>query len=182
LDFVMPNGVTLDYPWAVPHLPMPRRAWQAADWDFTPADSFPWFFAKQLLTWKSNCLGAEPETRFDNLATYFHDLAAAPAAALSARHRDHVLSQTSAQLRHLEKLLAEAEKAPTAWKHYLEQGIGQLKDGLDRYSRKELPLKGQPPGLAGKELVGFWRDTWSGFADCLQAWPQIREAAAALHD
>ncbi len=182
LDFLLPAGVTLDYPWAVPHLPLPRREWQAADRDFTPSGSFPWFFAEQILRRKSDCIGAEPETRFDSLASYFRDLAAAPVAELAARHRDYVLTQTSAQWQHLDRLLAQAEKAPDAWKRYLEQGLGQLKDGLDRYSRKELPLEGQPPGLADKELVGFWRDTWSGFADCLQAWPQIRQAAAALHD
>jgi len=61
-----------------------------------------------------------------------------------------------------------------------EQGVGQLRDGLDRASGKDFPLAGQPAGLSGDDLVGFWRDTWRDFAEALRAWPEIREAAAAL--
>ena len=49
LDFIFPSAVTLDYPWAIPHLPLPAREWRNKDLNFTPSDSFPGFFFEMIL-------------------------------------------------------------------------------------------------------------------------------------
>ncbi len=180
LDYLVPTAITLDYPWAVPHLPIPRRNWQDSDRDFTPEGGFPWFFSEQILVQRSSCLATQPMDRLASLATIFNDLAAATAESLIIRQRDSVLQHTSKQLQHLENLLITAHDAPDAWQAYLEQGIEQLKTGLDQVSRKDFTAKGLPASLQGNELVVFWQDTWSGFANALRAWPDIRAAAAGL--
>ena len=34
--------------------------------------------------------------------------------------------------------------------------------------------------MKGDELVAFWKDVWAGFANALNAWPEIRTAVAEI--
>lgn len=180
LDFVHPLSLTLDYPWAVPHLPIPDREWSERDLDFTPADSFPMFFIELVTEQKSSCLGTTAAERLTVLSSWFKGLAVASNAALAAIYRDKRLLNTSEQLKQLGDLLAGAEAAPTAWKDYLENGIKQLNVELERASREDFPVRGFIDSMEGDELIIFWKDVWAGFAAALNAWPEIREAAAAI--
>jgi hypothetical protein len=180
LDFVFPSAVTLDYPWAVPHLPMPQRTWEEKDRDFAPGNSFPMFFVEQVIEQKSACLASSPAERLKALSAWFSDLAGATGDALEAMYRDTRLHDTSEQLQLLDSLLAADETAPADWQDYLKNGIGQLNTALDQASREDFPLKGFAGAMEGDELVVFWQETWAGFATALKAWPEIREAAADL--
>lgn len=182
LNFIYPAAVTLDYPWAVPHLPIPQREWQDKDRDFTPGDSFPMFFIEQILEIKPSCQAGEPAERLNALAAFFQDLAAAPDDTLVANHRDAVLRDLSGQLGKLTKLLASTTSAPTEWQEYLQQGIEQLTQAFERASLESPPVKGQPRSMEGDELIAFWRRAWNGFSTALQAWPEIRQAAAEIID
>ncbi len=77
LDFIFPTSVTLDYPWAVPHLPLPDRRWRDRDLNFTPADSFPMFFIEKIIEYKSSCQSELPGDRLSYLSTWFNNLATA---------------------------------------------------------------------------------------------------------
>ena len=180
LDFIFPSGVTLDYPWAVPHLPIPRREWRKEDLDFTPSDSFPLFFFEQVIEQKSNCLASSPAKRLRALSGWFNDLASASHDSLAAMYRDTRLRATSEQLHHLDQLLASGEAAPVTWKDYLTNGIEQLNIAMDQASRGDLQVKGLPADKEGPELIAFWQETWGDFASSLNAWPEIRKAAADI--
>ena len=180
LDFVFPSAVTLDYPWAVPHLPIPQREWYEEDLDFTPGDSFPLFFFETVLAQKSACLSSLPTERLKALSAWFNDLAAAPADSLTAMYRDTRLQSASELLQHLNSLLAEGESTPTDWQDYLKNGIKQLNADMDQVSREDFPVKGLPAAMEGAELIAFWQETWADFATALNAWPAIRKAAAEI--
>ena len=180
LDFIFPSAVTLDYPWAIPHLPLPERKWENHDLDFTPGDSFPMFFFEKVLENKSSCQSISPEGRLSALSAWFTDMATAPAETLTAMYRDARLRGDSDLLLHLGALLSGAETAPVNWQNYLRNGMTQLNSDLDRASRDDFPVRGLPSTIEGEELIAFWRDTWSGFAGALVAWAEIREAAAAI--
>ena len=180
LDFIFPTSVTLDYPWSIPHLPLPAREWRNKDLNFTPADSFPMFFVARVLGYKSACLSSSPTDRLTALSAWFYDLAAANNNSLIQMHHDARLRSSSEQLQHLGALLSEAESAPVDWQNYLRNGIEQLNSDLGRVSHEPPPVKGFPPTLEGEELIAFWKDTWSGFAASLNAWPDIRAAAADI--
>ncbi len=180
LDFIFPTAVTLDYPWAIPHLPLPEREWRNKDLNFTPADSFPMFFTAGVLGYKSSCLSGPPGDRLSTLSGWFSDLAAAPADSLISMHQDARLRSSSEQLQHLGTLLSAAESAPVDWQNYLRNGIAQLTAELEKVSRDTHPVKGLPAALEGEELIAFWREAWTGFAAALDAWPEIRAAAADI--
>lgn len=180
LNFIFPAAVTLDYPWGIPHLPIPPREWQDIDRDFTPGASFPMFLAEQVLENKASCHAEDPATRLAALSAFFSDLAATPSDILIANHRDAVLRDLSSQLHHLNGLLATAESAPVEWQEYLKKGIEQLDKAFDQASHEDYPVKGQPQSMEGAELIAFWKKAWGGFAAALKAWPEIRQAAAEI--
>ena len=95
-------------------------------------------------------------------------------------YRDTRLRATSEQLQHLGQLLDSGEAAPDAWKDYLTNGIEQLNVAMDEASRGDLQVKGLPADKEGPELTAFWKETWGDFGSALNAWPEIRRAAADI--
>lgn len=180
LDFIFPSSVTLDYPWAVPHFPIPQREWSEKHRDFTLKPSFPIYFPEKLLEQKSSCLTQVPKNRMKVLSAWLNDLAGASVASQTELYRSSVLQRTSDQLGHFSDLLRSAKFAPTEWREYLEKGFSELKTNMERASRPDFSLKGLPHTLEGTELVAFWKEAWTGYAEALIAWPEIREAAASL--
>jgi len=180
VDFIFPSSVTLDYPWAVPHLPLPDREWRYKDLDFTPQSSFPMFFHDVILKHKSSCHSETTQNRLASLATRFKDLAGTSSESLTVMYKDNILQNSSKRLNQLDSLLASAESAPVDWQNYLRNGIRQLNVGLDAASREDFPVKGFLDKLEGEQLIVFWKETWVGFAEALVAWPEIRRAASEL--
>jgi hypothetical protein len=182
LDFIFPSSVTLDYPWAIPHLPIPEREWRNRDLNFKPADTFPVFFFEKLLEHKSSCRSESPAERLANLSAWFRDMATASSQSLGDMYRDTRLRDSSERLEQLGELLKTTGSAPPNWQNYLRNGITQLNTDLENASRSDFPVKGYPAGMEGEELIAFWKDVWAGFSSALSAWPEIRSAATEILD
>jgi len=180
LDFIFPSAVTLDYPWAVPHLPLPEREWQNKDLNFTPSDSFPVFFFEKIPELKSSCLSDSPIDRLADMSAWFEKMSTASSRSLGDMYRDARLLDDSDRLEQLSGLLEAAASTPVNWQNYIRNGITQLNKDLEVASSPDFAVKGFPKGMEGEELIGFWRDVWSGFADALNAWPEIRQAATEI--
>ena len=177
LDFVFPTSVTLDYPWAIPHLPIPDRQWLDKDLDFKPADSFPQFFIEKIMEFRSSCESTAPVDRLSSLSTWFNDMACASTESLTSMYRDSRLRSDSERLQHLSALLESTEPGPVNWQNYLRNGISQLNIDLDRASRPDFMVQGTPADMESDELISFWKSVWGDFATVLKAWPEIRVAA-----
>lgn len=180
LDYMFPASVIFDYPWAVPHLPIPERSWGLKDLNFTPRASFPMFFFNKVPEQKIQCQSSDPSDRLSWLAAWLRDLAGAPSDRLIAMQLHSSLEAGTEKLRHMEELLANAQSAPVDWQNYLRNGVAQMNAGLDAISRGDVPVKGIQGEMEGEELIAFWRRTWKGFASACEAWPEIRRAAEAV--
>jgi hypothetical protein len=180
LDFIFPESVVLDYPWAVPHLPLPDRQWLDKDLNFKPADSFPMFFVEKIIEYKSSCSSASPGDRLSALSTWFNDMATTSADSLTAMYFHSRLSHDSKLLKKLTSLLATADATPVNWQNYLRNGITQLNTDLDRVSREDFKVKGLPATLDGDALITFWKAVWGDYATALKAWPEIRDVATEI--
>lgn len=180
LDFIFPESVVLDYPWAVPHLPLPERRWRDRDLDFTPANSFPKLLIEKIIEYKSSCPSASPVDRLSALSTWFNDMASANADSLTSMYIDKRLSLDSELLQTLTALLSKAETTPVNWQNYLRNGIKQLNNDLNRVSRGDFEVSGLPAALDSDALITFWKTVWREFATALIAWPDIRASAARI--
>lgn len=182
LDYLYPASVTLDYPWAVPHLPLPERNWDDSHLSFQPVDSFPGFFFEKILENKSACLSESADSRLSHLAAWFIDMAAAPDDVLVNQYRHDRLANSAATLKRLSELMESGGSTPVNWQNYLRNGIKKLNADLDTASREDFTVKGLPRTLDGHELIAFWKDNWRDFGGALLAWPKIREAASRYID
>jgi hypothetical protein len=180
LDCIFPSAVTLDYAWAIPHLPLPDRGWRNKDLDFTPSALFPMFIFDKVLEFKSTCKSSSSVDRLSALSTWFGDMACATGDSIAGMYRDSRLRHASETLQHLDTLLSKAESDPVDWQNYLRNGISQLNADMERASREDFSVKGLPSSMEGDELIAFWKDVWAGFAAALLAWPEIRDAAADI--
>jgi len=180
VDYIFPTFVALDYPWAVPHLPIPDREWQHKDLKFDLGPIFPFFFVDKVLEHRSTCQSHSPQDRLENLAALYRDLAGTSPESLLTMHQDNTLECGAEKLKTLDKLLAAAESAPVDWQNYLRNGLKQLDVDLNAASRDDFPVKGYPGNLGTEDMVSFWKETWVEFAEALSVWPEIRRAAAEL--
>ena len=180
LDYIFPTSVTLDYPWAIPHLPVPDRQWSDKDLDFKPGDSYPKFFVEKIVESRSTCQSNSPIDRLSGLSAWFNDMSTASAESLASMYRDSRLRSDSERLQQLTGLLEASESTPVNWQNYLRNGISQLNIDLDMASRADFKVKGSPVNLENEELISFWKGVWGDFAAALKAWPEIRDAAAKI--
>jgi hypothetical protein len=177
---IYPDSVVLDYPWAVPHLPMSQRGWSDQERNFTHQAHFPKNLKEQVAHIKGECLSEDPHSRLEYLAQFYIDMAESPDEALLNRFANdwHVIR--ASQLRGIEKKVQESTDLPQEWREYVERAFEQIQSS----SLGTLSIEGLDGGsgmLKGKELASFWRKAWRSFGQSLLAWSDIREAAHEIN-
>jgi hypothetical protein len=179
VDYIFYDGMTLEYPWAAPHLPVPERKWTQRDNNFSRPPRFPGFFTEHITREKVNCRAADPATRREHLAAMISDLAGSPRRTLVNLMADDWHRIRNSQLAHLGKRLEESSAQHSDWREYLLKAVRETQsvkvENIHKYE-----LRGTIEGLRGEELVSFWRDLWRDFAGALLAWPEIRESAREI--
>jgi hypothetical protein len=179
VEFIYPSDVTLVYPWAVPHLPIPERKWTEQENRYSIGARFPATLHEDLLRNSKDCLAANVADRLAFLGRLFEDLAAAPDTVLLERLAHNRHAYRASQIRMLKERMAEASALPADWRNYVEDAMWQVESS----SFGELSiekLKGSIGNLEGPELIQFWRDAWRSFGCSLTAWADIREAAQKI--
>jgi len=179
VEFIYPNDVTLEYPWAVPHLPIPERKWTERENRYSIGIRFPATLHEDLLRSAKDCLAAGVADRLAFAGRLFKDLAAAPDTVLLERLLHNRHAYRASQIRKLKERVAEAATLPVDWRNYVEDAMWQVESS----SFGELSiekLKGTVGNLEGPELVRFWRDAWRCFGQSLTAWADVREAAQKI--
>jgi hypothetical protein len=177
--YVYPNSVALDYPWAVPHLPLPQRNWAENDNSFAVSRYFPGLLVDDLVGANENCLAPEPQERMAYLARLFEDLGSAPDAALLERLAADRHRYRASQMRKLRQQIKESAGLPADWLGYLKRALQQVQSSqLGSFGTQE--LKGTVGNLQGQDLLDFWKGAWREFGHSLPAWREIRQAAEGI--
>jgi hypothetical protein len=178
--YIYPNSVTLEYPWAVPHLPIPEREWSEKDNLHSIGLHFPGDLTNQVIHQAQlRCLSNDIQARLEFLAICFRDLAGSTESDLINRLMDDRHGFRVSQLSGLQTKIAESSSQPEEWQHFLKDAYQQVESST--FSQPvTADLKGIPESLGGKELIRFWRDAWRDFGQSLLAWSEIREAARAI--
>jgi len=179
--FLHPGSVVLDDAWAVPHKPIPERAWSENDRQLRTDASFPGFATECVSSHLDDSSTGDPIVRLRRLAQLYADLADLDHDALLDRHIHHVLKHRAEDYRHLKELQAAATGAPPNWRAFIDAGVERLNRELAE-DPEPRPLRGEPAGLADKALTGWWKTYWRDFSRALQAWPAIRLAAQRLNE
>jgi hypothetical protein len=174
--FLYPDSVAMEYAWAMPHLPMPERAWSAKDNSFAPRSRFPGLLMFGLLDRHADCLATDPAARLAYLARVFRDLAAGTEAELFTRFVDLQHGHRAALVRRLKEQREASPAEPAEWRQYLENAIAEAQQNGPGSLRLDA-LQARGTTASGREALQFWREAFDGFGLGLLAWPQMREAA-----
>lgn len=177
--YIYPDSIVLDYPWAVPHLPMPERQWSRQEGLFSISGRFPGMLINEALLSGDDCLAVDTEARLAFLARRVEDLAGASDTTLLDRFADSTHGYRASQLRKLKKVISESADLPAEWRNYVEDALRQVQ-ASQLADFKLDGLKSTEVGLEGSELLRFWRDAWRAFGQSLTAWNDIREAAREI--
>lgn len=178
VEFLHPDGVTADLPFAIPHLPIPARAWSEGQQAFQLPFTLGHYMHDHVTSLIQACSASDPLLRSQWLSQEFLSLANAPRERLVDGAADHWTQQRIDWLKHLSQALGQCSDGPAAQVRFLQNSIRELQTCNIRDFHHE-PLSG-PNGMQGEPVLDYWRDAWGHFAAGLRAWPAIREAAATL--
>jgi len=175
-SFIFPDGVTLDYPWAVPHLPIPARTWSERQNDFSVSSRFPGWITSQVVSRKDQCPSRDLQSRLEFLARSFRELAESPDEVLLGLYADDWNESRDKQMEDLQQNIRESAGQSKEWQEYLQNALRQVQSSS--LGEPRIPeLRGLVGDLSGSALVSFWRQAWLNFGQSLLAWPDIRQAA-----
>jgi hypothetical protein len=174
--FIFPDSLILDYPWAVPHLPINERGWTERDNSFRIAGGFPGSLLNTVLLGGEGCLATDPESRLAFLARRLEDLSEAPEEVLVSRLVDDRHDYRASKIRGIRDKLNRSAESQEAWRRYLESALAQAESSQLASIRID-NLRGSVGDLQGRELVDFWRGAWRSFGRSLLCWGEVREAA-----
>jgi hypothetical protein len=177
--YIYPDSMVLDYPWAVPHLPMPERRWSPEDNRFSIGTGLIGLALDDFFGEGAECMAESPRERLAFLAGRFEDLGAASDTGLLNRLATDRIGYKAAQIRKLRSRIAESADLPEDWRNFLADGLRQV-ESSDLSEFKLEGLKGVEIDLEGADLLRFWREAWRGYGRSLGAWSDVREAARAI--
>lgn len=170
-----PESRTLEFPWAMGHLPESRRSW-AVDALKTPRnENLALFIADSLLNLEDRLPSATPERRLRLCADQVRGLARLPDALLRDRVDEYLLYLRSSMVSTLQRHLADNPKAPVYWaadvRSIIEaNGKALTAEGLTR-------LTDMPDDAPEEEATRWLKSRLERYAALLDAWPALWDAA-----
>ncbi|MEM1411376.1 MAG: hypothetical protein AAGH19_03380 [Pseudomonadota bacterium] len=177
VEFLRPDGVIVDQPWAVAHLPMPARRWDEDQQRYDTNLPFDRYALGLVERARTSAQARDPLKRLAELARIFELQADQSVADIRKDYDDQRLRAMADDYGTLQGALDRSgDQAPEAWQAFLGAGIETLNRALVRDPAAS-PAKGEPAALEGEALIQWWQDYWVRFGRALRAWPAIRQAA-----
>ncbi|KGE03043.1 hypothetical protein [Pseudohaliea rubra] len=172
------RGAVLEYPWAVPHLPLESRRGQGLRAPMAGEGGIVLFsrYLAEHIDYKD---ASAPQRRLRHMADDARRLAARSDADLLLDYRREQAKGQAHQLHLLRLQAAKARELPSLnWQGYLKRGIEEVQGSIAEI-HGPARIRGVPAGSTDEALVGVFRGYAAHWAAALDAWPAVREAAQA---
>ncbi|MFO7553367.1 MAG: hypothetical protein R6W80_18340 [Haliea sp.] len=173
LDFLHPDSLTLEYDWAVPHLPLEERRGNPAGDPTVPRGGL-----NQLVGYIDEAQPEDPgvglATRMALLCCRFEELGELSDAGLAARFRAGLARLQAAHLQTLEERFRDSSALGEDWRHYLERNRQACVAALQQ-SPDLADLPGVPAATGSATVAAAIRQRATGFAAALRGWDELRE-------
>ncbi len=178
VDFLYPTSLALDYPWAVPHLPMPERSGYI-NGDSLKVQSGSAMVAQCIHNWKQEVSAVSVSCRLESLASKLNELCDRNEEELLQLHLKLLTERRVGLLFRLEELLKESSSDNERWLSYLNKGLADNYQAIQEQDNSLLDL-GVHAGATNKEKLAYLCELGRNYASALVAWPEIREQAAEV--
>lgn len=177
VEFLHPDSVVLDQPWAIAHLPLPERGWHEDQQHFDTRQPFERYAMELVERQRGSRAGGEPLRRLARLARLYEEQADRSVDDLQADYHDCRLAAMAEDYGTLAEARERAgAQAPAAWDQFLGEALERLNHELV-VNPEAVTITGIPEDLQGEALITWWQDYWRQFGHALRAWPAIRQAA-----
>lgn len=166
LHYLHPNGLFLDNPWAVPHLPAEHRQWEK-DLALTPQSYGLLDFSSDALV--LNAASPSVDSASERLlacANFFSSLSQLSDKTLDEQIAEQTLGLRTTQIIRLSKVLEESKEAPAFWTQDLQRIIQAGEQSLGA----ALPSGFQAVPGSKDEQKALARSLWNDFAQGIRGW------------
>jgi len=173
------HGAVVDYPWAVPHLPLEERHDRGLREPIAGAGGIS-LFARYLTEHIDYKDATDPAQRLRHLAQDARRMANRSDEDLLLDYRTELARGHADQLRMLNQQLQRSADLPSGnWQGYLKRGMEEMQQVLVN-PRSPTQLKGVPEGTTEAEVLAEFRVLARGWADALEGWVAVREASVEV--
>jgi hypothetical protein len=169
--FLDPGSVALIHPWAALHLRVDglERA-QRLQQRWSP-DGFPGLLTFLPLERHGDCHARDRGLRIATLAAAYGDLGGCPPSTVVRLRAEQRLRNIRGHLEEVSRNLSLSQGGDPAWLEWLGRRQHELREEMNR----DPPLPERH-----EQLVTHWQSAWTGFGRALEAWADIRAAAADI--
>ncbi len=172
LHSLHPEGLFLDNPWAVPHLPAEHRQWEK-ELALKPQNYGLLDFCSDALLINAPAFPADsPDQRLSECAGFFSSLCQLSNKALEEKIAEQTLGLRATQITRLSKILSESQEAPEFWKQDLQRIIQAGEQSL----ASPMPRGFQAVPGSEDEQKALARSQWRLFAQGIQGWEACLQA------
>ncbi|MBE9538285.1 MAG: hypothetical protein IMF06_04335 [Proteobacteria bacterium] len=180
VEFLFPQGTTLEYDWCVPHLPIEDRSEQA-DTSSVAYKGGIGFFSKYITDHTNYEPGIALDTRIEGLCLLIQELSESSNTGLQTLLQTDVSSTNASRLKAISAQFqtASQNQAPQDWLNYLQQGANELSQVL-QISASPSKIGGIPERMGDGAVLDQAKAYAAEFAGALRVWPEIRDAASAI--
>ena len=175
LRYLHPDALVLNYPFAVPHLPLEARQGATAN---NPAMASGLALIDAYLAQQtSDAPGFTLEDRLISLVQLMRGAARSSDALLAANYRETLASAQTDTLRRVGDALRGAGNDQPEWRAMLE---ARQRSYFAAIGRQSVPVQlfGLPDAMPEAHIWAQFRQLAGEFANALDAWPALRNAAA----
>mgnify|MGYP000090568967 FL=1 len=167
------RGALVEYPWAVPHLPLENRTRSIRE-PMAGAGGIG-LFARYLTSRIDYEDASNPAGRLQHMAEDARRMAARADADLLLDYRRELGKSQAESLAGLRAQLARAQELPSLnWQGYLSRGVEEVTAALQR-THSPTEILGAPRDATEEGLVAEFRELAVAWAAALEAWPAVRD-------
>jgi hypothetical protein len=176
LHSLYPEGMFLDLPWAVPHLPATQRQWRPETASTPPSQGISEFSADMLFFNNNSNWSNNPSERLQLIAQFFNAMGQMSDQALTDNLAQQTLQMRSAHISRMTEVLEDSPQAPDYWHQDLQKIINSNEQSL--LSSLPAGFNGLPGEAAGQRLLA--KQLWRSFSQGIRAWEACITQATLL--
>jgi len=177
LQFIHPDALLMEFPWAVAHLPLDGRKWNKMQMNKAAPHDFSALTSYHLTSNETAFHSDDPVSRIHTLGQQLLDLSTTNDTGLLNLIEEHTLRMRSAKIQYFSRMLEEAEGTPDYWQNDVKKIIAANQSRL--LEPTDAMLDSLSDSDAGNKL-DLARNYWRNFGLAMKAWPELRAAAEKI--
>jgi len=175
IQFIHPASLKADMPWAVPHLPQPRRQWEQQSTQHVKQTGIIQFLANSLVQHGSFSTSRLPASRLETASAILDDLATADQRKLAGLYKSYITERRIQLANRHQQTLKNIEGLNEFLERDLKSSIARNSQASVDQAEWAIYDLGEADTL--QTQLSQVQALAASLSEGLKAWPDLREAA-----